>query len=342
MTRTRARAPPLLKPLERRSEDAEVLERPSGSAPAPRVAVCVATHRRPQGLLRLLGALAEIEEASRRGLSVVVVDNDPDGSAREVCAAVADRAPWPLAYLREKRRGIPQARNAALAHALHRADWVAFLDDDTVPAPGWLGALLERARESGADAVTGPCAPRFEQAPPRWVVESGCFERPRHPDGTRLDVAFTHNALVSARALQAMPHLFDEGLALTGGSDAEFFRRFAREGHSIVWCERARVVETVPASRATLGWVLRRAYRTGAANARIDVLHRPGARTRLAVAAHGAWCVAKGAALASAAVLRGRGRAEAARGLRLAAAGAGRLGGLAGLLPAAYARTDGA
>ena len=85
-----------------------------------------------------------------------------------------------------------------------------------------------------------------------WVEEGGFFESPRHTTGARIDYAFTHNVLVRTAALAGMDTLFDERMALTGGSDAEFFRRFARTGHRIVWADEALVFEWVPATRSRL------------------------------------------------------------------------------------------
>jgi succinoglycan biosynthesis protein ExoM len=123
-------------------------------------------------------------------------------------------------------------------------------------------------------------------------------------------------------------------MALCGGSDDEFFRRFARSRHSIVWADGARVREWVPPSRATLSWLLRRQFRVGTATALVERRlwrpRQPAARHL----AHGLWCVAKGVVLALRALPRGRG--AAARELRLAAFGAGRLAGLAGVVYREY------
>ena len=51
-------------------------------------------------------------------------------------------------------------------------------------------------------------------------------------------------------ALARLDALFDERMALSGGSDVELFRRFAAQGHSIVWADEAVVFEWVPRSRA--------------------------------------------------------------------------------------------
>jgi glycosyltransferase involved in cell wall biosynthesis len=300
-----------------------------------KVDVCIVTYRRPRGLLRLLGALQELRFAAPPpDLRIVVVDNDEQESARPVCEEAESWLAWPLVYAVEKRRGIPQARNTAVALALERADFVAFVDDDEAPDPDWLAELLRVQRSRHADAVAGPCLPAFEAPPPAWIERGGFFERPRHATGTRIDYAFTHNVLVSTRALTDMPTLFDERMALTGGSDSEFFARFVEWGHRIVWADAAVVSEWVPASRARLGWLLRRAFRVGTASTWIECQHRPGPRAGLRSLLLAGRCLAKATLLLLAAPLRGR--AAAGHALRLAADGAGRLAGLGGLRYAEY------
>ncbi len=304
------------------------------------MALCVLTYRRPAGLARLLGALRDLRlPDAALEIRLVVVDNDPEASARAVCDALGSRLPFSISYLVEKRRGIPQARNAALGAAMATADFVAFLDDDEVPEPDWLAELLRVQRVYDADAVTGPCLSRFDAPPPRWIEEGRFFERPRWPTGRPLHFAYTGNVLVRTRSLAAMEALFDERMGLTGGEDGEFFQRFARAGHRIVWCDTAVVHDSVPESCANLRWILARAYRAGAAEAYIERKLLPGPTTALRVLVHGAYCIAKGSLLLLAAVPRGR--AAAAAALRLASFGAGRVGGLVGLRYPEYRRTHG-
>jgi len=305
-----------------------------------KVDVCVITYRRPKGLQRLLGGLQQLD-LPEPGLEVrvVIVDNDAGESAREVCSDAARWLRFPLLYSAEKRRGIPQARNAALGVALEHADFVAFIDDDEVPDAGWLSELLRIQRSREVDAVAGPCGPVFEAVPPRWIERGGFFDRPRHTTGSRIAYAYTHNVLVSTRALARMDHLFDERLALTGSSDTEFFRRFAAIGNRIAWADGALVREWVGPSRANLGWLLRRGFRVGNAETFIERVITTPPRAPHKVAAHGLWCCAKGSALALLGIVRGR--AGVVRGLRLAAAGLGRLVGLIGYRFEEYRTTHG-
>ena len=295
-----------------------------------KVDIAIASYRRPKGLHRLLGSFQRLRfPGTPPDLRVVVVDNDAAGSARAVCEDARSWLEIPLVYLVEKRRGSPQARTAAVAPASGRADAIAFIDDDEVPSPQWLAELLRVQAETGADAVAGPCEPLFEDPVPRWIERGRFFDRPRHATGARIDYAFTHNVLVRTRALAALDSLFDERMALSGGSDGELFRRLAASGRAIVWADEALVFEWVPRSRANARWILERAFRVGTSSAFVDRNHRARPLSPARLLAHGGWCLAKGATLLPMGALRGR--AGALRALRLAAFGAGRIGALAGV-----------
>jgi len=291
---------------------------------ATRVAVCVASFRRPAGLLALLQSLdALVFEGDAPELRIVVADNDAGESARAVCESAADWLRHPLTYVVEKRRGIAAARNASLAPALGRADWIAFVDDDEIADPDWLDALLRTQRATGADVVAGPVRTRFAVDPPRWIVEGGLLAYPRFAHGAALDTACTNNALVRGSLLAGLESLFDE--SLERGEDTELFVRLARRGHRIVWAEDAPVTEVVPLERARLAWILRRSYLDGIARARIERRH--GLHGGAGIALRGVGRLLQGLGLA--ALPTPRDRAARARALRLAALGLGRCVGLA-------------
>ena len=91
------------------------------------VAVCIITYKRPDGLTRLLkGINALTFRGERPGLRVIVVDNDEAASGRKTCDAVQPDLSYKLEYFIEPRRGIPFARNKAVAVAKHMADFIAF------------------------------------------------------------------------------------------------------------------------------------------------------------------------------------------------------------------------
>jgi len=230
-----------------------------------RVAVCVATFRRPELLGGLLASLGRLELRRHPAeLRVVVVDNDAAGSARAVVEAARGTFPFGLEYAVEPERNISLARNRAVARALAwGAEWVAFVDDDEVVRPGWLDELLEVQAGFGADAVAGAVVPRFPAGAPAWAERSGVYARLHRRSGEPVTSLATHNALVSARLLRREGGPFDPAFGISGGGDSLFFLRCAREGARMVGAAAAVAEESVPPERVRPGWVLRRAFRTG-------------------------------------------------------------------------------
>ncbi len=301
-----------------------------------RVAVCVLTYMRPRGITRLLESVANLEVPADCAVSVVVVDNDPDGSG---CAEVSRRFanfPFPLRCVVEPRRGIPQARNRAVAES-RPSDLVAFVDDDEVCDRRWLVELVRTHRETGADVVDGRVNVEFEAEPPPWVVEGGFFERPRFPTGHVKTWSTTTSVLISRDLLDSLDGPFDERFALTGGEDTHLFQRARLQGRRMVHNNEAVTVETIPATRTNLRWILRREFRRGNT---LSVCLReleyslPRAAKRVAAA-----LVSVTWGIVSAVPVRGR--AASVTGLRRIAFGLGELAGLTGVHLQEYRTTHG-
>src|SRR5438105_1705834 len=115
------------------------------------------------GRLRLLtGAIESCLAQELLGdadFEILVVDNTPLGSAREVVCAFADHR---LRWMHVAAPGVSEARNAGVRAA--RGAHIAFLDDDEEASPQWAAALIAHARR-GAVAVFGPVEACFETPP---------------------------------------------------------------------------------------------------------------------------------------------------------------------------------
>lgn len=305
-----------------------------------RVAICISTYRRPEGLRRLLDGLARLqfEQIERPEIGVIVVDNDARGRAQLLCEELSPGFPWRLRPLDEPRRGITFARNRGLRAAAPDADFIAIIDDDEEPTPSWLEALLVSQRRHAADVVAGPVVPRFEAGVPGWIVRGGFFGPRRHGDGSALAVAFTNNVLMRAGLPGELGGGFDDRFALTGGEDTDFFMRAHRAGFRIVWAADAVVHETIPASRARVGWLLRRGYREWGSHSRCESRLYPTARVRAARVVKGLGLIGLG--LASLPVGAVRGKEHAVWSMLRVARGLGSLAGLLGLHYAEYAHPE--
>lgn len=101
----------------------------------------VPTHRRPRRLQRLLAAL-EAQTLPVERFEVVVVDDASGDETAAVLAAATAGATFTLrALTTTSNAGPAAARN--LGWQATTAPLLAFVDDDVVPAPGWLAAGVD-------------------------------------------------------------------------------------------------------------------------------------------------------------------------------------------------------
>jgi glycosyltransferase involved in cell wall biosynthesis len=275
------------------------------------------------------------ERATTPGLGrirvrVVIVDNDPNDATATLVTERTAGMRWPLKYLPQQARGISQARNAGVSHALPKADFIAFIDDDEVPQPGWLEELVRTQQQTGADIVVGPKDFAFEAPPPRWV-ERGNFFRPVHrPEGAPLSYATTANVLIRAAVFDVAQPPFDERLGLTGGEDTKFFRQAHLSGHRIVWSRAGRVLEYVAPARTTARWLIRREYRRGTTLGFCLIELENSFPRRLKRRLHALASIVRGVTLFAVGIVIGR--AARVRGAQRVAFGVGIFRGMSGRL----------
>lgn len=224
------------------------------------VSVCLCTFRR-QSLTATLEGLARQVLPSEVKLDVVLVDSDRAGSAQIQIEQARARLPLSIRNFVAERPGVAEARNKAVSEAT--GDWLAFIDDDEVPAPDWLSQLLACADASGAQVVFGTVNPIYPKGCPGWIEESDLFGRSLPPTGTRVTHGPTGNALIARAALAGETSFFNIAYGTTGGEDTEFFYRLSQKGVLMVTCREAVVSETVEAHRLNRKFLLQKAVRVG-------------------------------------------------------------------------------
>jgi succinoglycan biosynthesis protein ExoM len=307
------------------------------------VVVGVPTYRRPDELATLLPRLlAQADDLPGRAVDVLVVDNDPAGSARDVVAAVEDPR---VHYVAQPVPGIAAVRNRILDHAADALGGalVAMIDDDEVPEPRWLAALVETQERTGAALVAGRVVPEFTGPLDPWVAAGRFHTRRNLATDAPITVAAAGNLLLDVRQLRALGQRFDERVGLAGGEDTLFSRELHARGASMVWCAGSVAVDRVLPERMTRRWVLARAMSHGDAWVRVGLRLAPGpvarATFRVRAVLGGAARVVVGGARAAAGTLLRR-PVDSARGLRAAMRGVGMVRGAWGLHHVEYAREE--
>ncbi len=231
--------------------------------PAAALSVCIATYRRAAQLAQLLD---DLFHQTRLPQQIVIVDNDPQGSARPAVQAArerADAAGIELCYDIQPEKNISLTRNRTLAHA--SGSWIAFIDDDERASPQWLALLEAAAQAHQAQAILAPVLPQLPPDAPAWLARGRFYDGPRMPTGQLVprNVMRIGNGLICAAWLKRLDPVFDPAYGLTGGEDGDMLMRLDQAGARIVWCDEAAVDEPVPPSRLKAGWLLRRALRGG-------------------------------------------------------------------------------
>ncbi|PWJ45805.1 Glycosyltransferase, GT2 family [Quadrisphaera granulorum] len=231
-------------------------------------AVLVATYRRPDKLAKLMESLAQCRAFI--DFDIIVADNDP-GSTTPLAA----RTNWPtglsIKVVLEPRPGIAAARNRLLDEAKEYPRLV-FVDDDETVDPDWLQRLIEAQKVSGAGMITGPIFYTYPAETPPWAILGNFMMADMRDESRMVSAASTNNLLIQSQALYDPITLrFDEKFGLTGGSDIMLTRRFTQAGGLIFFEKTARVHEEIPPERANARWFIKRAFRAGNTDARVQL-----------------------------------------------------------------------
>ncbi|MBI2815514.1 MAG: glycosyltransferase [Acidobacteria bacterium] len=224
----------------------------------PPCTVIIPTRDRPADLDRCLEAVSRLEYST---FDVLVVNNAPANNATR---DVAQK--WGVRYLVEPRPGVSRARNSG-ARACD-SEILAYLDDDSVPEPAWLSALVEEFSDPAVMAVTGRTLPvevttdaqhlflsrgGFDLGPNRRSLDQQTpywFETANFGGiGIAANVAFRRSVFQSWRG-------FDEriglGTPLGGGAEPYAFFSLVAMGYRLVYTPRAIMAHPFPRTMASL------------------------------------------------------------------------------------------
>jgi glycosyltransferase involved in cell wall biosynthesis len=203
----------------------------------PTFSVVIPTYGRPDLLARCLGALGRMDLPAG-GFEVIVVD---DGSPVRLDAVVAEHSgSYPLRLCRKQNAGPASARNFGARVA--RGDWLAFLDDDCVPKPGWLKGF-EAARAMHPCGAAGGGIANTNGDTICSVASNlllgylyDYYNRP----GARTRFYATANLACSKRSFLEMGG-FDESFRIAAAEDRDFCDRWLDCEHPMVYSPEALV-----------------------------------------------------------------------------------------------------
>ncbi len=259
-------------------------ESPLSDISVPDISVVIPCYDRLALLERTLQACFTQQAPAGVTWEIVVADNHPQRLAAGLVAGLA--SPVPLRHIQAGERNIALARNLGIAAG--SGPFVAFVDDDEAPEPGWLTGHYDCLQRTKADASFGPKYPVFEGGKaPDWDPEGAFyttdFGLPADTEIRPLDWwppqargLGTGNSMLRRATCLSGPGPFDEVFGRAGGEDTMLLLGLAKQGRRFVWCPAAKVSEFNEAARLSPRYM----------SARVQRSARHSAAVRLAISDH--------------------------------------------------------
>jgi len=209
--------------------------------------------------------------AGSPGSELIVID---DGSTDGTTRWIASRPPLSaVTFVAQPNRGLSAARNRGFA--LARGGWVAYLDDDALPAPDWLRSLASACAAAPPEIaiVGGPIRLAWPHSAPAWLPASlhewlTCLELPDGPQ-TSSSVPLFRGANMACRqtALRAVggfsERLGRKGASLLSREECDLATRLAALGFASRYEPAPWIWHRVHPARLHRRWFFRRLFWEG-------------------------------------------------------------------------------
>ena len=223
------------------------------------VAICIATFKRPDLLSNCLTSIGQLSIPDNYKPIIIVVDNDGERSGENSFNKTKELIDFDSYYYVEPDRGICSARNLLLEKALeHKADYIAFVDDDELTHKQWLINIVTGLEKYNCDIVAAPVLPISETSAPNDFVTD-----PKRPSGSTPRNIPAGNVLFNEKLITEYGLRFDRYFDFIGCEDFDFFDRAIKKGMTSVWIDDAIIFETIVPERTTTKYIIYRHFTGG-------------------------------------------------------------------------------
>jgi glycosyltransferase involved in cell wall biosynthesis len=237
--------------------------------------VCICTHDRPRYVRDCLDGLRR-QTVPRDRFTVLLVDSASSPVAAAELAGLAIEQDVRL--IRLDQLGVSLARNAGAWAA--RTQFIAYIDDDAIPAPDWVETILEAISQPGRRPalIGGRILPKWEAPLPAWwpaslrgvlsIIEHeghGEYRTAAVPSGLE---PYGANMVVHVLSLLAAGGFGGAigryGQSLLSDEEVQLAWMLQDAGYSVRYDSRITVYHQIQARRMEPEWLLSRLYWQGA------------------------------------------------------------------------------
>lgn len=228
----------------------------SGSEHPP-YSVVITTFRRPRAAIAAARSVLEQEGAPE--FELIIVDNDPDGSALKPARRLASGADTPVRVVHERRMGLASARNAGVRAS--KGEFIAFIDDNQTASARWLSQLARVQEASSAAIVFGAIHAELTDTGRRHrrFYESFFARDPDYAEGP-VDEVFDCRCSLIARDVLSGDAPFSFNFHDERDAVDPVLVRAQTDGRKIAWAASAWVWQTPQREQLSMRYALRSAY----------------------------------------------------------------------------------
>lgn len=229
-----------------------------------KLAIGICTYQRPERLQLCLNSIAKMKIPLGLDCYILIADNDSQGAAKNIAESFSKDDSFSVYYGIESQRGIPFTRNNILCQAqkIGITD-LAFIDDDEYVDQDWMINLWQKYTSTETDIVRGLVVTEYPSDCPNWIIKGKFHQMKKLDPKKTYKTSATNNVIFNFQKLITECNLrFDESFGLRGGSDIDFFKRAYERGCIISVANDAVVYEPLAKNRYSLGYLLRRRFRS--------------------------------------------------------------------------------
>jgi glycosyltransferase involved in cell wall biosynthesis len=208
--------------------------------------------------------------------AILIVDSGSTESVPGELAVLAEQ--YGARFLRVDQPGVSAARNTGAWAA--RSPYIAYIDDDAIPAPDWVEQILIVLAQPGRRPaiIGGRILPKWEESLPGWwpaslrgilsIIEIEGRGEYRGADLPAKLEPYGANMVVHVLSLLAAggfaTNVGRHGTVLLSDEDVQLAWTLQDHGHSVRYDSRVVVYHQIQAGRLNPDWLLSRLYWQGA------------------------------------------------------------------------------
>jgi len=224
------------------------------------------TYKRPFQLKSLLKSINELILPLSVRIEVLIIDNDKKQTAKEVVEEYQKILNLKINYFVEENPGLTNARNRLLNEAINlNATHLFLFDDDEILDKNSLMEHINLYNKYEEDIIcSGIAINTFENNIPKYIQKNMIFKKGTNKKtGLVKSSCATDNAFIPVKLIRDNDLRFSKEFNFSGGEDMDFTQKAFQLGYKIIQNTESIVYEPVLFERATVKYIIKRAYFAG-------------------------------------------------------------------------------